>query len=140
MFRIYVLAIASFAVAAVGAVALDRTAVRADWDEDAPVTKTLDQENAPLADRFFHVEWTLTPGSRNQSEIVGYVYNDYGEAAVNIRLRIAELDAAGREVAYAIWPIDDTVPGFGRAYFDARVPESQSYRVTVASFEFAESQ
>jgi hypothetical protein len=114
MFRIYVLAIASFAVAAVGAVALDRTAARADWDEDAPVTKTLDQENAPLADRFFHVGWTPTPGS--------------------------ELDAAGREAAYAIWPIDDTVPGFGRAYFDARVPESQSYRVTVASFEFVESQ
>jgi hypothetical protein len=35
-------------------------------------------------DRFFHVEWSAGVAARGQSRIVGYVYNDYREDAVNL--------------------------------------------------------
>ena len=139
MFRIYALAIASFAVAAVGVVTLERTAARAEWNAAARVTSAPAGEETPLADHFFHVQWTAVARPRGGSEITGYVYNDYGDPAVNVQLRIAELDAPGQEVAYAIRPVVGAVPGYGRAYFDARVPARPSYRVTVVSFAFLES-
>jgi hypothetical protein len=67
------------------------------------------------------------------------IYNDYGQPAVNVRLRISGVDAAGRELkGTTTFPVGDTVPANGRAYFDVQVPESQSYRVSVAAFDFVE--
>jgi hypothetical protein len=121
MLRMITMTIACFAVAMVGAVALDGRAAGADWDETAPVNKTLGHEDTPLG------------------ELTGYVYNDDGEAAVNVELRITELDAAGQPVESTMREVRGAVPGLGRAYFDVRVPGSQAYRVQVASFEFVET-
>jgi hypothetical protein len=92
MLRISVVPIASFAVALVAAVALethvaraDWSAIGSDWDERAPVTKT-----------------------------TRYVCNDYGDSAVNVELRVTELDASGHRV------------------------ETPSYQVPVTSFAFVE--
>jgi len=141
MFRIYVLAIASFVVVGValgGAVV--KAATAQGWDYDPTlVTTTVPQEGGgSLADQFFHVEWTATASRPGQSRITGYVYNDYGQPAVNVRLQISGLDATGRDVDNMTWPVGDTVPGNGRAYFDVRVPDSRSYRVSVVSFDFLE--
>ena len=57
---------------------------------------------------------------------------------MNVQLRISGLDATGRDVDDMIWPVGDTVPGESRAYFDVRVPDSRSYRVSVVSFDFLE--
>ena len=108
----------------------------ADWDEAAPVGKTLAPDDTSLGDQFF--EWAVTPGSDGQSEITGYVYNDDGQAAVNVELRIIELDAAGQPVETSMREVRSAVPGLGRSYFDVKVPKSQAYRVDVASFEFFE--
>jgi len=90
-----------------------------------------------LADRLFRVEWSAGAAGQGQSRIVGYVYNDYGEDAVNVQLRISELDPSGRAVASIDQPVGDTVPARGRLFFDARVPGvGPSYRVAVASFDF----
>src|SRR6267378_5852012 len=70
-----------------------------------------------LADRFFHVEWSAGPSEGAQSRIVGYVYNDYREDAVNVQLRISELDESGRTVANVLQPVGDTIPARGRAFF-----------------------
>ena len=137
MLRIYVLAIASVAIAAAGVVALAQTA-RADWDETAPMTKTLNHDDTTLGAQFFHVDWSAAAGRRKQEEISGYVYNDNGNAAVTVELRIAGLDASGREVVDVIRPVEGSVPGYGRAYFDVHVPRSPSYRVAVTSFDFVE--
>ena len=40
-------------------------------------------------ERFFRVEWSAAGAGADQSRIVGYVYNEYGEDAVNVRLRIS---------------------------------------------------
>ena len=138
MLRMVTMAIACFAVAVVGVVTLDGRVARAewneygsDWDEAAPDTS--------LGDEFFHVEWAATPGPAGEAELTGYVYNDDGEAAVNVELRITELDAAGQPVDSSMREVRGAVPGLGRAYFDVRVPASQAYRVQVASFEFVET-
>lgn len=90
-----------------------------------------------LADRLFRVEWSAGAAGQGQSRIVGYVYNDYREDAVNVQLRISELDPSGQAVASSDQPVGDTVPAGGRVFFDARVPGiGPSYRVTVASFDF----
>ena len=89
------------------------------------------------ADRFFRVEWSAGAAGQGQSRIVGYVYNDYGEDAVNVRLRISQLDDFGRPVASIIQPVGDTVRAGGRAFFDMRVPgNGPFYRVAVGSFDF----
>jgi hypothetical protein len=103
------------------------------------VVKTVDPDDeSALADHFFHVEWTAGPGAAGRARITGYVYNDAGDSAVNVALRIHEIDASGNDVARVIAPIGDTVPGRGRAYFDVAVPTSRFYRVDVASFDFVE--
>jgi len=90
-----------------------------------------------LADRLFHVEWSAGAAEPDRSRIVGYVYNDYREDAVNVQLRISELDESGRTVASILQPVDETIRAGSRAFFDARIPgHGRSYRVAVASFGF----
>ena len=143
MLRMATVALACFAVAVVGIIALNGRTARAewneygkDWDESAPVQNSLGEDEAGLGDRMFHVEWTVTPTADGQSEITGYVYNDEGEAADNVELRIIALDGAGQPVDSVVRPVRGEVPGLGRTYFDAKVPASASFRVQVASFEF----
>jgi hypothetical protein len=146
MFRIFTVMLASFAVAALGVAGLDAHVALADWsetglvwDESAPVTKTLnlDDESA-LADHFFHVEWTAGPGAAGRTRITGYIYNDHGDSAVNVALRIHEIDASGQDIASVVAPVGETIPAHGRAYFDVGVPRSRFYRVDVTSFDFVE--
>jgi len=90
-----------------------------------------------LADRFFRVEWSADASERDRARIVGYVYNDYREDAVNVQLRISELDESGRTVASILQPVGSAIRAGGRAFFDARIPgHGPSYRVAVASFDF----
>src|SRR4029077_7983286 len=127
----FVLAMAGVVAATAGVIALDQTMARADWDETAPMTKTLNDDSAALGNQFFHVEWQATPGRRGQEDISGYVYNDAGNAAVSVELRITGLDASGQNGAEVVRPVEGSVPGYGRAFFDVRVPRSPSYRVAV---------
>jgi hypothetical protein len=141
MFRIFKVMLASFAVAALGVAGLDAHVACAewsepglDWDESAPVIKTLDPDDeSALADHFFHVEWTAGPGAAGRTRITGYIYNDHGDSAVNVALRIHEIDASGQDIASVVAPVGET-----RAYFDVGVPNRRSYRVDVTSFEFVE--
>ena len=67
-----------------------------------------------------------------------FSYNDAAEPAMDIYLRIAEVDSAGSEVASRTTPLDETVPAKGRVRFDVPVPGGGSHRVSVTSFEFVE--
>ncbi len=146
MLRIFTMMLASFVVAALGVAGLDLhvaradwSAVTADWDVSAPVVKTLDpDEETALADHFFHVEWTAGPGAAGRARITGYVYNDHGDSAINVALRIHEIDASGNDIGSVVAPVVEPVPGHGRTYFDVAVPSSRFYRVDVASFDFVE--
>ena len=88
-------------------------------------------------DGFLRVEWSVGATEPGQSRIVGYVYNDYPEDAVNVQLWISQLDAAGRPGASVVQPVGDTVRAGGRAFFDLRVAgNGPVYRVAVGSFDF----
>ena len=89
-----------------------------------------------MADKFFHLDWSVAPGSAGMSRITGYVYNDYGEAAQDIELKITGLDTTGQPVATVFKNVSDTVPARGREYFDIQVPASSSYKVDVEAFDF----
>jgi len=93
--------------------------------------------NPAPADSRFRVEWTAAAAGQGQSRIFGYVYNDHREDAVNVQLRITELDASGQPGASVSWPVGDAVAGGSRAFFDARVPgNGPSYQIAVESFDF----
>ncbi|HXJ83049.1 MAG TPA: FxLYD domain-containing protein [Candidatus Methylomirabilis sp.] len=106
-------------------------------DTDSPVAAM--SSGGGLASQFFHVQWTSAPNTRGNSTITGYVYNDYGQPAKDVQVRISTLDPSGHVVTSEIRPVHGLVPAEGRAYFEANVPNSPSpYQVTVASFEFVE--
>ena len=146
MIRIFTVILVSFAVAALGVAGLDARVARADWsetgvdwDESAPVVKTLDPDDeSALADTSSTSSGRPARARAGRTRITGYVYNDYGDAAVNVALRIHEIDASGNDVASVVAPVGETVPAHGRAYFDVAVPSSRFYRVDVASFDFVE--
>ena len=70
-------------------------------------------------------------------EIKGSVYNDSGSTALNVQLRIREVDAAGKTVSSVNGPVIESVPGLSQVDFGVQVPgSSKSYRVAVASFSF----
>ena len=99
-----------------------------------------DQAHQTLADPFFRVDYTTEPDGHGTTRITGYVYNDHGKAAAQIRLRITELDASGVTLASYVEPVVETVPALGRAFFDIKVPdEGIVYRVTVESWDTVEA-
>src|SRR6266403_4285002 len=69
------------------------------------------QESGPrLADRLFRGEWTAGDSGQTESRIIGYVYNDSRQGAVNVRLRISERGASGRTVGSVSKAMGDPVP------------------------------
>lgn len=136
MLRALLLACASVALMTI---ALGGTTARAQWAGDIPGTRpSTEADPATISDQFFHVEWSAAPSRNGHPRLTGYVYNNYEEPAVNVELRIHELDSTGREITAVLEPVDGTVPAKGRAYFDVPVPDSASYRADVESFEFVE--
>ncbi|MBI3029188.1 MAG: hypothetical protein HYY64_06730 [Candidatus Rokubacteria bacterium] len=71
---------------------------------------------APL-DRFFRLEWEAEQTRTGQRVVTGYVYNDHGLWADNVRLLVEVLDPAGRMVAKTTGSVNGWVPPKGRAYF-----------------------
>ena len=98
-----------------------------------------DQAHQTLADPLFRVDYTAEPDGHGTTRITGYVYNNHGRAADQVRLRITELDASGVTLASYVEPVLERVPSLGQAYFDIKVPdEGMLYRVTVDSWDTVE--
>jgi hypothetical protein len=132
-----VLALGSFAVVglAFGGLALGEGLAGQDVPGEE-LAMPMETSTRSLADQLFHVDWSAARSQQGQSRIAGYVYNDYGEDAMDVHLRITEVDETDRAVESTIRPVDETIPASGRAYFDVRVPDSASYQVRVVSFDF----
>ena len=83
--------------------------------------------------RYFHLDWGVssTPAG---PKLEGYVYNQAEIPAINMRLNVEELDAAGNVASQTTaWVLGDVPPG-SRTFFSTRVHPATSYRVTIASF------
>jgi hypothetical protein len=110
------------------------TAVSAILAATLDTTSAQPQPSA-LAERDFRVEWDLRQTAQG-SAIAGYVYNNGGLAAAKLSVLVQGLDAAGRPVNSTVGYLPGTVPAFNRTYFEMRVPDATSYRVSVLSFEW----
>jgi hypothetical protein len=85
------------------------------------------------------LEYDVVETKTGRVEIRGYVYNDYGRAAIGVRILVESLDASGQAQARALGFVPGVVPALNRSYFDTpvKVPGA-GYRVTVASFDWRE--
>jgi hypothetical protein len=105
--------------------------------EDAAAGAAMFEDGPARPAQLLRVEWVASPDRSGPSRLEGTVRNDYGRTALNVQLRISEIDAAGETVSTVIGPTLESVPGQGQAHFDIPVPANRhSYRVAVASFSF----
>ena len=97
----------------------------------------IDAESGGWFGAFLRVEFDAdTRGGR--PTVVGFVYNDNGVWAGNVRLLVESLDGDGRVIARGYAYVGGGVPPKSRTFFDARSPTTPgaSYRVTVESFDW----
>ena len=108
--------------------------------EDAAAAAAMFEDGPARPAQLLRVEWVASPDRSGRSRLEGSVRNDYGRTALNVQLRVSEIDAAGETVSTVIGPTLESVPGQGQAHFDIPCRQRHSYRVAVASFlvRFAE--
>lgn len=83
------------------------------------------------------LDWEAGYTRGGQPVVTGYIYNDYGRSANNVRLLVESLDASGQVIDRAFGFVTGIVPVFNRNYFDVPLKTAgASYRVTVTSFEW----
>jgi hypothetical protein len=83
------------------------------------------------------LDWEAGVSRRGRPVIRGYVINQHGRPAADVRLLVESLDASGAVVARAIGFVPGLVQFNDRAYFEVplRTPGA-SYRVTVTSLDW----
>ena len=83
------------------------------------------------------LDWEAGQRKSGRPEITGYVYNDYGRAAVHVRLLVEALDGSGQVIDRTYGFVFGAVLGFGRTPFAVVLRnEGASYRISVTSFEW----
>ena len=98
-----------------------------------PVTPAVAQ-NWAMPDQGFRVDWEPATTKRGAA-LRGYVYNDHGFGAINIRLLIESLDASGQVTATTVGYPPGLAPAFNRLYFEVPVAAASRYRVRVAGWD-----
>jgi hypothetical protein len=88
--------------------------------------------------QYFTLDWQTS--RRGQQPIVqGYIRNEWGFTAANVRLLVEGIEPQGRLVGQrVIWLGGQLNPGT-RAYFQTPMPPAPSYRVRVFSYDWLQS-
>jgi hypothetical protein len=88
---------------------------------------------------YFRIEWQEGQLKNGKPTLWGYIHNDYGSPAANVKLLIEGLDASGAPVTKEIGYVSGQVPPKNRAFFEVPRPaQGVSYRITLYSFEWIE--
>lgn len=88
------------------------------------------------ADRYFPVEAQTETRSRG-AVVAGYVRNEGGLGAKDVRLRVEQLDVGAQVVATSVGYVFGTLTPGRRVYFEVPVPSAAAtYRVSVLSFDW----
>ena len=88
------------------------------------------------ADRYFPVDARTETRSRG-AVVAGYVRNEGGMPARDVRLRVERLDAGGRVEATSVAYVSGILTPGSRGYFEVAVPSgAATYRVSVLSFDW----
>lgn len=89
----------------------------------------------PQAEKFFRVEWQAERTKNGQPAIRGFVYNEYGTWAGDVRLLVESLNASGQPISRTRGYVNGDVPPRGRLPFEVILPApAVTYRVTVEYF------
>ena len=80
----------------------------------------------------FKIDWTAAEQGPNARQVSGYVYNQNGEFATNLRVLAQAIDSTGNVVGQRIGYVPGGIGGFGRTYFVvSNLPVADNYRVSV---------
>lgn len=92
---------------------------------------------ASTVDPRIRLDWQAGAARGGRPVIQGYVYNDYGRPASDVRLLVETLDASGAVIARHVGFIRGVVQLNDRAYFELpiRTPGA-SYRVSVTALDW----
>ena len=84
----------------------------------------------------FRVEWEPGTTKKGAPVVRGYIRNDTGFNANQVKLLIEGLDSGGAVASTQVGYLAGMVPAFNRLYFEVPVKAAaSSYRVRVASYE-----
>ena len=87
------------------------------------------------AERYFTLTWE--PGNyQGRPTVAGYVANEWGIAAANVRLLIEVLDGAGQVTESVVGYVNGFVLPGTHVYFEVFVPQASAYRVAVLSWDW----
>jgi hypothetical protein len=90
----------------------------------------------PDVQRWFKVEWTAGPERDGERRLSGYVLSGIKEPVNKVQLLAQALDGSGKVVAQRLEWVPETIPAYGRQYFDIpKMPPAPEYRVTVWAFD-----
>lgn len=88
-------------------------------------------------DSRIRLDWEVGTTHSGRPVIQGWVYNDYGQAAKDVRLLVETLDASGNVVARDSGFVFGTVGANGRTDFEVPLKKAgPSYRVSVTAFDW----
>jgi len=88
--------------------------------------------------QFFTLEWQASRRG-TQPLVQGYIRNNWGFTAANVRLLVEGIEPPGRLVGQrVIWLGGQLTPGT-RAYFETSMPPAPSYRVRLFSYDWIQS-
>jgi hypothetical protein len=91
-------------------------------------------------ERHFVLDWTVEPEQSDARRLRGYVHNQHGESAENVRLLAQALDASGAVIGQRTTWVPGVIGGFGRAYFEVpHLPPADHYRLTVWDYTLIQS-
>jgi len=89
----------------------------------------------PQAQQSFRVTWTAEP-ERDGARLHGYVESSLGDSVTRVQVLGQALDASGNVIGQRVEWVPETIPAFGRGYYEIRkMPPADQYRVSVWSFD-----
>lgn len=113
------------------------TMVLVAMEAGGPVRPAVALEAASTVDQRIRLDWDVKVGRGGRAVIQGYVYNDNGRPAADVRLLVETLDASGAVVARDIGFVRQVVQFNDRAYFEVPLKATgASYRVSVTSLDW----
>lgn len=103
----------------------------------APTSPAVALGATSSADPRIRLDWEVGTSRGGRPVVQGYVYNDYGRPASDVRLLVETLDASGTVIARNIGFVRGVVQFNDRAYFEVPLKTpGASYRVSVTALDW----
>jgi len=90
-------------------------------------------------EQHFSIEWAASQGGGGTQRVRGYVYNQHGEYAMDVRVLAQALDQSGTVIGQRIASVPGGVGGLAGAYFEVpNLPAASTYRVSLWDYTWVQ--